>query len=124
MSNDQVNPITLLPTSNFLRFNFFLNAHEKLQSILVIYILFATINLFFSLALIFIKYSSGENIEGYLVMLYGTFPRIVYYVFVFMFGKNHKTFQLYAAYPLPILFSIIITECYIATGGEGKILTR
>lgn len=124
MSNSQVSPITLLPTDSILRCNLLSNAHEKMHFILASYVIFASISLFYSLILLLVYYSSGDNYFGYLVMVCGAIPRVIYYVFVYIFGQRHKTFQLYASYPLPIIFSIVITECYVYVGEEGKILSR
>ncbi len=124
MEENQLNTVSLLPRSKRLRKGVCDRSHYSLSALLMISISFCFVSVISNLAQLLVDYYSSNPIMDHCTRIVSDCSRMAYYMIVLSVGRRYKTFQDYAAYPIPIIFSVVICETYAAAGMSALALVR
>lgn len=124
MLNQQVNPYTLIPTTNILQTNLHMDSSSKLPLIAITFILFASLSFFFGLINLFISLGSGDSYSSDIILIVCDLSRIAYYSLVLIFGKRNHFIRIFGTYIFPCFFSAMITEVLIYIGQPSDAVVR
>jgi len=124
MKENIISRITLQPIDPELKKQVFEQSIDHMSFVVFSYIIFAFISLLGNIGDLIYASTQHEDTHPDLVRVLGDICRIVFYVCVIIIGRTYKRFQLYVAYFLPMIYTILISEVYILTIKDDFIIQR